>query len=154
MANPKISDKDLPSPFVTYYLKSQGNCISIGVCMILYITAYFGVQFWMKFKGKHNKEWVECQKKAWIIAINIISIYTYNGVSVATAIIIWFATLAHIGALVLCVLDAQRVKIFKFVMTAALGFSLLNVIVHFATRAGTSANRSLLGNKEGNWITA
>ena len=143
MANAKILEKDFPSPFVTAQFLAPGNCISIGICMILYMIAYFGVQFWMKFKNLHNKEFVECQKKAWIMMLNVISIYLYNRVSVATTVILWFATLCHIGALVLCVLESQRVKLFKFVMSAALGFSCINVIVHFLTRSITSGNRSL-----------
>lgn len=143
MANAKIVDNDAPAPFVTGQFLAPGNCISIGICMILYIIAYFGVNFWMKFKGMHNKEFVECQKKAWIMLLNIMSIYLYNRVSVATAIIIWFATICHIGALVLCILETQRIKLFKFAMSAALGFSCINVIVHFITRAATSGNRSL-----------
>lgn len=143
MANPRIQDQDYPSPFVAYNLKAAGNCISIGICMILYICAYFGVQFWMRFKNKHNKEWVECQKKVWIFCIHIIGIYCYNRVSIATAIIIWFATIAQIGSLALCVLDNQRPKLFKFVMTAALSLTLINVIVHSLTRAATSGNKSL-----------
>jgi hypothetical protein len=143
MANAKFGDKDFPAPFVSAQFLAQGNCISIGICMILYIIAYFGVNFWMKFKGMHNKEFVECQKKAWIMIVNVMSIYLYNRVSVATTVILWFATIGHIGALVLCVLESQRIKLFKFVMSAALGFSCINVIVHFLTRAATSGNRSL-----------
>lgn len=143
MANAKIADKDYPAPFVSAQFLAPGNCISIGICMILYILAYFGVQFWMRFKKLHNKDYVECQKKAWIMLVNVMSIYLYNRVSVATTVILWFATLCHIGALVLCVLESQRVKLFKFVMSAALGFSCINVIVHFLTRAVTSGNRSL-----------
>lgn len=148
MANAKILDTDLPAPFVTAQFLAPGNCISIGICMILYIMAYFGVNFWMKFKGMHNKEFVECQKKAWIMLLNVISIYLYNRVSVATAVILWFATLSHIGALVLCVLESQRIKLFKFAMSAALGFSCLNFIVHFLTRAITSGNRSIGNNSQ------
>lgn len=146
MANPKLQENDFPSAFVTYNLKAQGNCISIGICMILYIMAYFGVQFWLRFKKAHNKQWVECQKKVWIVCLHIIGIYCYNSVSVATTIILWLATLANIGALVLCVLDTHRAKLFKFVMSAGLGLTLINVIVHFLTRAATSGNRSLGGN--------
>ena len=133
MANAKITSKDFPAPLVSASFLATGNCISIGICMILYLLAYFGVNFWMKFKGMHNKEFVECQKKAWIMTLNVMSIYLYNEVSVATTIILWFATLGHIGALVLCVLEAHRVKLFKFVMSAALGFSCINFIVHFLT---------------------
>lgn len=143
MANAKIADKDYPAPYVSAQFLAQGNCISIGICMILYILAYFGVNFWMKFKGMHNKEFVECQKKAWIMIVNVMSIYLYNKVSVATTVILWFATICHIGALVLCILESQRIKLFKFVMSGALGFSCINVIVHFLTRAITSGNRSL-----------
>jgi hypothetical protein len=146
MANPTVVQSDFPASFVTFNLKAQGNCISIGICMILYTMAYFGVQFWMRFKGKHNKEWVECQKKVWIMCLHVIGVYCYNSVSVATTVILWFATLASIGALALCVLDDQRPKLFKFVMSAGLGLTLINVIVHSITRAATSGSRSLGSN--------
>jgi hypothetical protein len=143
MANPKLSVFDYPSPFVTSNLKAPGTCISIGICMFLYIIAYFGVQFWLRFKNKPNKEFYECQKKAWIFVINVIGIYCYNRVSVATAIILWFATVAQIGTLAICAIDSLRLKLFKFAMTAALSLTLINVIVHFLTRAATSGNTSL-----------
>jgi hypothetical protein len=143
MANAKFLEKDYPSPFVTAMFLAPGNCISIGICMILYLIAFFGVSFWVKFKNLQSKEFTECQRKAWIMLLNVISIYLYNRVSVATAIILWFATICHIGSLVLCVMEAQRQKMFKFVFSAALGFSGLNVFVHFVTRAATSGNRSL-----------
>ena len=143
MANAKFIEKDFPSPFVTAMFLAPGNCISIGICMILYLVAFFGVSFWVKFKGLQSKEFNECQRKAWIMLLNVISIYLYNRVSVATAIILWIATLCHIGSLVLCVFEAHRHKFFKFVFSAALGLSGLNVFVHFVTRAATSGNRSL-----------
>ena len=143
MANAKILDRDYPAPFVSAQFLAPGCCISIGICMILYIIAYFGVNFWMKFKGIHNKEFVECQKKAWIMMLNVISIYLYNGVSIATTVILWFATIGHIASLALCILESPRIKFFKFAMSAALGFSGLNVITHFLIRAITSGNRSL-----------
>ena len=143
MAGAKINNNEFPSPFVSVAFRATGNDISIGICMILYLTAFFGIQFWMRFKKIHNKEFVECHKKVWIMLLNIISIYLYNRVSVATTIILWFATLAHLGALALCILEGPRIKFFKFVMTAALGFSLLNYIVHFLTRSVTSGNTSL-----------
>lgn len=143
MANPKLSEKDFPSPFVTANLKAPGTCISIGICIFLYLIAYFGVQFWLRFKGKTNKEFYECQKKAWIFAINVIGIYCYNRVSVATAVILWFATIAQIATLAICAVDTLRLKLFKFAMTAALGLTFINVIVHAMTRAATSGNTSL-----------
>ena len=143
MANPKLSTFDYPSAFVTSNLKAPGTCISIGICMFLYLIAYFGVQFWLRFKGKTNKEFFECQKKAWIFAINVIGIYCYNRVSVATAVILWFATIAQIGTLAICAVDTLRLKLFKWAQLASLSLILINVIVHFLTRAATSGNTSL-----------
>lgn len=139
----KIADGHYPSAWVSAAFQSPGFSISIGICMILYMTAFFGVQFWMRFKKLHNKEFVECHKKAWIMLLNIGSIYLYNRVSVATTIILWFALIAHIGALVLCVLEGPRIRMFKHVMSAALALSALNHIIHFFTRAATSGNTSM-----------
>lgn len=137
--------KDYPSPVVSYAFKAPGNCISIGVCLILYITTFFGVQFWLRFKNAHNREFVECHKKAWIFILNVIAIYCYNRVSVATTIILWFCTFAYCGSLAITVVTDLRVKYFKFVMSAALGLIWINWVVHFLTRSVTSLQTGMEG---------
>lgn len=134
---------DFPSPFVSVAFRKPGNCISVAICALLYMTAFIGVQFWIRFTNKHNREWVECHKKAWLMLLNIMAIYLYCNVSIATVIILWACTIAHIGALVLTILVDPRIKFFKFVMTAALGLSLINWIIHWLTRTFTSGRTGL-----------
>lgn len=136
---------DMPSPFVSVLFRSSGSCVSVGICALLYMTAFFGVQMFVRMKEKHNREIVECHKKVWIMALNIMAIYCYNNVSVATVIILWACTIAHIGALALCVLDAERAKYFKFVMSAALALSAINWIIHVLTRTFTTGRTGLGG---------
>jgi hypothetical protein len=142
MAN--FFNNDYPSAGLTLLLKGSGNCISIAICMLLYMTVYIGANIKIKMSGTDVPQWTQYQKKAWIMLLNIGAVYLYNRVSVATAIILWFATIAHIGAIVLCTLPAERRdKLFKFVYLAALGLSLINWIVHWLTRTFTSLSRSV-----------
>ena len=136
-------DGDFPSPSVSVGFRAPGFSASIAICALLYMTTFIGVQFFLRFKKTSNKEFVECQKKAWIMILNILSVYLWNRVSVATTIILWFATIAHIFALVLCVLDGLREKLFKNVFAAAIGLSLLNWLIHWITRVFTKGLTSI-----------
>lgn len=134
---------DIPSSVVTLLFKASGNCISIGICMLLYMTAYIGAHIKIRMSGDEIPQWTQYQKKAWIMLLNIGSIYLYNKVSVATTIILWLATLAHIGAIALCTLPQEkREKLFKWVFIAAIAFSFLNWFIHWLTRTFTSYKTS------------
>ncbi len=137
----RLADGDVPSPLVSILFRTPGKSVSVGICMLIYMVTFFGVQFWMRFKKIHNREWVECHKKAWIQLLNLLHVYLYNRHNVATVIILWVCTLAHCGTLVLCILNQPRMKFFKIAMTASLGLSLLNWIIHWLTRTFTSGTR-------------
>jgi hypothetical protein len=135
---------DFPSPWLTLVLKGSGNCISIAICMLLYMIVYVVANIKIKLSKQDVPQWTQYQRKAWIMLLNIGAVYLYNRVSVATAIILWFATIAHIGAIVLCILPAEkRDKFYRYVYLAAIGFSLLNWLIHWLTRTFTSLATSV-----------
>lgn len=136
-------DGDFPSPSVSVGFRASGFSASIAICSLLYMTAFIGVQFFIRFKKTNSKEFAECQKKAWIMILNILSVYLWNRVSIATTIILWFATIAHVIALVLCIVESQREKLFKKVFAAAIGLSLLNWLIHWLTRVSTKGITSI-----------
>lgn len=135
----KIVDGDYPSPMVSVGFRAPGFCVSIALCALLYMTALVGIQFYLRFKKVASREFVECQKKAWIVILNFISIYLFNRANVATTIIAWFLAFAHIGALVLCVMPADKKEKFHGKLLAlGLVLSLLNWLIHWLTRTFTS----------------
>jgi hypothetical protein len=136
-------DGDFPSPSVSVGFRAPGFSASVAICSLLYMTTFIGIQFFLRFKKTTNKEFVECQKKAWIMILNILSVYLWNRVSVATTIILWFATFAHVSALLLCILESQREKLFKKVFAAAIGISLFNWLIHWITRVSTKGITSI-----------
>lgn len=140
-------DGDFPSAWLTLLLKSSGATVSVAICMLLYMTAYIGANIKIRMSQSEVPQWTQYQKKAWMMLLNIGSVYLYNRVSVATTIILWFATLAHIGAVVLCIMPQEkRDKLFKWVFIAALALSFLNWFVHWLTRTFTSLGRSVTAN--------
>ena len=92
----------------------------------------------MRLRKAHNREFVECHKKAWIQLLSILHIYLYNRLNVATIIILCITTILHSGTLVLCLLVEQKTKFFKFAMALSLSIGLINWIIHWLTRTFTS----------------
>ena len=115
----------------------------MAICALIYMTTFFAVQFMMRFRKAHNREFVECHKKAWIQLLSILHIYLYNRLNVATVIILWVTTLLHCATLVLCLLVEQKTKFFKYAMSLSLGVGLLNWIIHWLTRTFTSGSTIL-----------
>lgn len=136
---------DVPSPMISVAFRKSGSSISVALCTILYIVAFLGVQFWMRFKKSHNREFVECHKKAWIHVLNLLHVYLYNSQNIVTVIILWISTIAHIGTLVLCVTAGPRVKFFKIAMSASLAISLVNWLIHWLTRTFTRGGTAVAG---------
>jgi len=142
MAN--LLEGDTPASWVTLQFKASGNAVSVAICMLLYMTAYIGAHIKIKMSGADVPQWTQYQKKAWMMLLNIGSVYLYNRVSVATTIILWFATLAHIGAIALCTLPQEkREKLFKWIFIASVALSLLNWLIHWLTRTFTSLGKSM-----------
>lgn len=143
MSGAKVSESDFPSPFVSVNFRGAASCTSVSLCAMLYAATFFAVQFMMRFKGLHNREFVECHKKAWIQLLNILHVYLYNSVNVVTVIILWVSTLLHCATLVLCILKEQKVRFFKFAMSLSLVASLANWLIHWLTRTFTSGTKTL-----------
>jgi len=132
---PNLLESDYPSYTVSDWLRKTGSSSSVALCLMLYTATFVVVQMLLGMKGAKVPQFYDCQKKAWIILVHIIGVYCYNSPHAATTVILWFCTLAYCGTLVLCILGEElRVRFFKFAMIAALGLTLLNGLIHWATR--------------------
>lgn len=132
--------KDVPSPTLSAFFRRPPYSTSVAVCALLFVLAFYGVYVYAGIKKIHNRELVECHKKAWIIGMMFMAVYFFNMTNIVSVILTWFATLAYIGALVIS-LTEKRVKLYKFIMAAALGLTLLTWIIHWMVKSFTSLGK-------------
>ena len=131
---PNVYSDEYPSVWVMTWMKKTGNCDSVAICLLLYMTSFITVQFLVRRAKEPNREFHMVQRKAWIPLAHIIGVYCYNSPTVATTVILWFVTLLFIAAQVMTILPNLREKFFKFAMAGALGTVLINAIIHWAVR--------------------